>query len=162
MRIVCLCLVMVMLLSGCGAEMTLETVADEAVQAVSAQPREIRVDLPEEAVLPAMESDSGVLYMCKDYDVSLQTLDGGDLERTIRSVSGYSTEELTVMQTSDGDYQRSEFVWTTAGEAGDQVCRAAVVDDGSYHYVLTAMISAEKAGEYQEIWNGMFETFTVD
>ena len=161
MRIVCLCLVMVMMLCACGAEVTMETVADEAVQAVSAQPRDVQVDLPEEAVLPAMESDNGVLYMCSDYDVSVQTLDGGDLEKTIRSVSGYSADDLTVMQTTDGDFTRSEFVWTTAGEAGDQVCRAAVIDDGSYHYVLTAMIDSEKAGEYQEIWNGMFETFMV-
>lgn len=162
MKKVWIVLVLALLLAGCGAEETMETVADEAVQAVSAQPREIRVDLPEEAVLPAMESDSGVLYMCRDYDVSMQTLDGGDLEKTIRTVTGYSADDLTVMQTTDGDFTRSEFVWTTAGEAGDQVCRAAVVDDGSYHYVLTAAISSEKAGEYQEIWNGMFESFTVD
>lgn len=161
MKKVWLILAAVLLLTGCGAEETMETVADEAVQAVAAQPREIRVDLPEEAVLPAMESDSGVLYICKDYDVAVQTLDGGDLDRTIRTITGYSAADLTVMQTSDGGLTRSEFVWTSAGELGDQVCRAAVVDDGSYHYVLSASIDSEKAGEYQEIWNGMFESFTV-
>ncbi|MBO4937839.1 MAG: hypothetical protein J6C98_02395 [Oscillospiraceae bacterium] len=149
------------LLCGCGAEQTLETIADEALLAVAAQPREIHVDLPEEAVLPAMESDSGVLYMCRDYDVSVQTLDGGDLHKTIRTVSGYSAEDLTVLQTNEGDFTRSEFVWTTAAETGDQIGRAAVVDDGHYHYVLTAMIDAEDAGQYQEIWNGMFESFRV-
>lgn len=152
---------MALLLTGCCVQETLETMADEMVQVVSAQPREIHVELPEEAVLPAMESDSGVLYMCKDFDVSLQTLDGGDLQKTVQSVSGYSIDDLTVMQTEEGGFTRSEFVWTTAGEAGDQVCRAAVVNDGSYHYVLTAMIDSDKAWEYQEIWNGMFETFTV-
>lgn len=156
-----LILAMMLLLTGCGDEETLETIADEAVRMVSAQPREIRVDLPEEAVLPAMESDSGVLYMCKDFDVSIQTLDGGDLQKTIRTVSGYSADDLTVLQTADGDFTRSEFVWTTAGEFGDQVGRAAIVDDGHYHYVLTAMIDAENAWQYQEIWNGMFESFTV-
>lgn len=161
MRKVCLCLVMVLLLTGCGVEETLETVADEAIQAVSAQPREIQVQLPEEAVLPVMESDNGKLYMCKDFDVSLQTLDGGDLQKTIKSVSGCSIDDLTVMQTEEGGFVRSEFVWTTAGEAGEQVCRAAVVDDGSYHYVLTAMIDSDKAWAYQEIWNGMFESFGV-
>ena len=161
MKRIWLMMVFALLLAGCGAEQTLETVADEAMIAVSAQPREIHVDLPEEAVLPAMESDSGILYMCKDYDVSIQTLDGGDLQRTIQSVSGYSPEELTVMQTVEGNLTRSEFVWTTAGESGDQVGRAAVVDDGYYHYVLTAMIDADNARQYHEIWNGMFETFTV-
>lgn len=161
MKRIWLIMVLALLLTGCGAEETLETVADEALQAVSAQPREIHVDLPEEAVLPAMESDSGTLYMCRDYDVSIQTLDGGDLQKTIRSISGYSADELTVMQTVEGDLTRIEFVWTTAGESGDQVGRAAVVDDGYYHYVLTAMIDADYARQYREIWNGMFETFTV-
>lgn len=161
MRKIGMCLVMALLLTGCGAEATLETVADEAVQAVSAQPREIHVELPEEAVLPAMESDNRVLYMCKEFDVSLQTLDGGDLQKTVQSISGYSIDDLTVMQTEEGGFTRSEFVWTTAAEAGEQVCRAAVLDDGSYHYVLTAMIDSEKAWEYQEIWNGMFESFGV-
>lgn len=161
MRKILLMAAVALLLTGCGAEETLETVADEAVQAVSAQPREIQVDLPEEAALPAMESDSGVLYMCKDYDVSILTLDGGDLQKTIQTVSGYSADDLTVMQTADGEFTRSEFVWTAAGEFGDQVGRAAIVDDGSYHYVLAATIDADNAQQYREIWNGMFESFTV-
>lgn len=161
MRKLLLIMGIALLLTGCGAQETMETIADEMIQSVSAQPREVYLELPEEAVLPAMESDSGVLYMCRNYDVSIQTFGSGDLEKTIRSVSGYSPEELTVMQTTDGEFIRSEFVWTTAGETGDQVCRAAVVDDGSYHYVLTAVIDAEEAGQYQEIWNGMFESFRL-
>lgn len=161
MRKIGVVLVLALFLTGCGTEVTLETVADEMVQSVSAQPREVQVELPEEAVLPAMESDTGVLYMCKDYDVSIQTLDGGDMEKTIQDISGYSSEELTVMQTSDGDFTRCEFVWTTAGESGDQVGRAAVIDDGSYHYVLSVMADAEVTQQYKEIWNGMFESFTL-
>lgn len=161
MRKIGVVLVLALFLTGCGTEVTLETVADEMVQSVSVQPREVQVELPEEAVLPAMESDTGVLYMCKDYDVSIQTLDGGDMEKTIQDISGYSSEELTVMQTSDGDFTQCEFVWTTAGESGDQVGRAAVIDDGSYHYVLSVMADAEVTQQYKEIWNGMFESFTL-
>lgn len=151
-----------LLLTGCGAQVTLETIADEAVQAAVAQPREIHVELPEEAVLPVMESENGRLYLCKDYDVQVQTLTGGDLSKTIRTVTGYEMDDLTVIQTSADGFACSEFVWTTAGELGDQVCRAAVMDDGSYHYVLSAMINADKASSYQEIWNGMFESFCVE
>ncbi|MBO5129592.1 MAG: membrane lipoprotein lipid attachment site-containing protein [Oscillospiraceae bacterium] len=161
MRKLLLILGMVLVLTGCGSQETLETIADEAIQAVSAQPKQIHVELPEEAALPAMESDSGVLYMCRDYDVSIQTMDGGDLQRTVRAVSGYEIDELTLMQTIEDGCTRSEFVWTASGEAGEQVCRAAVLDDGSYHYVLTATIDAEEALQYQEIWNGMFESFYV-
>ena len=83
------------------------------------------------------------------------------MEKTIQDISGYSSEELTVMQTSDGDFTRCEFVWTTAGESGDQVGRAAVIDDGSSHYVLSVMADAEVTQQYKEIWNGMFESFTL-
>lgn len=162
MRKVWVFLALALALTGCGVEMTLETVSDEVIQAAAAQPREIRVELPDTTVLPVMESDNGQLYLCRDYDVSIQTLNGGDLARTIRTVTGYDAGDLTVMQTTDGDCTRSEFVWTAAGELGDRVCRAAVEDDGSFHYVLCAMIDEDKAAEYQQIWNGMFESFAVE
>lgn len=159
---VLLVFVLALCLTGCGVEMTMETVADEAIEAVVAQPRQILVEIPEDALLPVMESDYGELYICKDYDVAVMTLDGGDMEKTILTVTGYSSDALTVMKTNSTGFARSEFVWTTAGELGDQVCRAVVVDDGSYHYILTATVSADKASQYQEIWNGMFESFGVE
>ena len=161
MRKALLILGIMLLLTGCGGEETVETVADEALVAVSAQPKQIRVDLPEEAVLPAMEHDGGILYLCRNFDVSVQTLEGGDLRQTVRTLSGLDMEELTLLQTEDGTCTRTEFVWTAAGELGDQVCRAAVLDDGSYHYALTAMIAEDKARQYQQMWNGMFESFNV-
>lgn len=151
----------VMMLTGCGAQETYETVADDMVEAVMAEPREIWVALPEESVLPAMESENGKIYMCRDYDVTIQTLEGGDLDRTIRTVSGYGSEELTVIQSGSGEIDKYEFVWTSAGEDGDILSRATILDDGSYHYVLTATIDAELISEYQEIWNGMFESFSL-
>lgn len=154
-------LMMTLLLTGCGGQETFETVADELVQSVMAQPKEVQIQLPEEAVLPAMESENGVLYICKDYDVTVQTLSGGDLQETIRQVSGYDMEDLTLMQTSSGDIARYDFVWTSVADGGEQVNRASILDDGNYHYVLTAMTDAELAEEYREIWNGLFETFTL-
>ena len=154
--------VLALCFTGCGAEETFETVADEMVlQTAVAQPGEIQVQLPEEAVLPAMESDNGTLYICRDYEVSVQTLDSGDLEETVRTLSGFESSDLTVMETQTGAVTRYEFVWTSAGEAGDKVCRAAVLDDGNYHYCLSAQIDADLAGSYQEMWNGMFEYFCV-
>ena len=150
---------LLMLLTGCGAAETYETMADEIIQSVMAQPREISMQLPEEALLPAMESDSGTLYICKDYDVTVQTLESGDLEETIRQVSGYSPDELTIMQTMSGELTQYEFVWTTTTDSGEQVGRAMILDDGNYHYVLTTMADADIVSEYQEIWNGLFESF---
>ena len=152
-------LVLALSLAGCGGAEVFETVGDEMVQSVMAEPREIRLTLPEEAVLPAMETDNGTIYICQNYDVSIQTLESGDLEGTIRSVSGFDLEDLTIMETSLTEADCYEFVWTSAGEWKEQVCRCMILDDGNYHYILTAMIDSDLIGEYQEIWNGMFESF---
>lgn len=154
-----LVLMLALLLCACGAEETFETVADEMVMDVIAQPKEILLTLPEETLLPAMETDTGTLYLCKGYDVAVQTLPGEDLDATIRQISGFGCDDLTVMETRAGEYDCYEFVWTNASELGEQVCRAMILSDGSYHYVLTAAAPAGNAQEYQEIWNGMFETF---
>ena len=148
-----------MMLSGCGTAETYETMADELIQSVMVQPKEIRLQLPEEAVLPAMESENGTLYICKDYDVTVQILPGGDLQQTVLEISGYTPEDLTLIETVAGSMTQYDFVWTSAADGGEQINRASILDDGSYHYVLTAMTDAELAEEYREIWNGMFETF---
>ena len=149
------------LLSGCGAAETYELVTDEPVRQVSAEPREMHFFLAEETAMPAMETDSGKLYLCGEYDVMSQIFDGGDLERTIRQVSGFSPDDLTVIQTESEDIKKTEFVWTSAAEEGHRICRATILDDGNYHYVLSATVPAEKIEAYQEIWNGIFETFKL-
>ena len=161
MRKLWLLLVCGMIFSGCGAEQTMETVADEAVVLASAKPREIYVALPDDTVLPAMESDSGTVYFCKDYDISVQTMESGDLQRTVEAVSGYGKEDLTIIETTKSDYVRYDFVWSAAGELGQQVCRASILDDGNYHYVLAVMGNADTAGEYGEIWSGILDSFCL-
>ena len=156
-----LVLMVMLLLCGCGAEETFETVADEMVVQVLAQPREILLTLPEETLLPAMESDGRTLYLCNGYDVAVHTRSAGDLDATIREVCGFGSDELTIMETTSGDCRCYEFVWTAASDFGEQVGRARILDDGNYHYTLTAMAPAEKALNYQEIWNGLFETFEI-
>lgn len=156
-----LLLLLVLCLTGCGEAEVYERVEDEAVQSVMAEPGEIRLTLPEDTVLPVMETDSGTLYMCRNFDVMVQTMESGDLDGTIRHITGYGIEDLTVITTASADMDCYEFVWTTAEDSGEQVCRGRILDDGEYHYVLTAMAEAEDAYEYQEIWNGMFESFAV-
>lgn len=161
MKRLVLFLISVLLLYGCGKTETLETIADEMLLPVVAQPREIWVSLPEGSVLPAMESESGTIYLCEEYDVAVQTLSSGDLDATLRSVTGYGADDLTVIQTQEGDVEKYEFVWTMAGELGQRIGRATILDDGNYHYVLSATIDAENIAEYQEVWNGIFESFKL-
>lgn len=63
-----------------------------------------------------MESDTGRLYLGDGYDVMVQTLSGGDLEATIRALTGFSKEEITVVQTRRDYPKRWEFAWATAGK----------------------------------------------
>ena len=156
-----LVLMLMLFLCGCGAQESFETVSDEMVLPVLAQPREILLTLPEETLLPAMESDGRTLYLCNGYDVAVQTFSSGDLDGTIREISGFGKDELTIMETTSGDCRCFEFVWTAATDLGEQVGRAMILDDGAYYYTLTAMAPAEKALNYQEIWNGLFETFGI-
>ena len=148
-----------MLLTGCAAEETLETISDDIVQPVMAQPREITVSLPGEASIPTMEGDTGRMYLASDYEIYIQTLDAGDLNGTIQAVSGYQREAMTVMETNVEGVDRYEFVWSCAGENGDRIGRGVVLDDGSYHYVMTVLRDAESTENSQIVWNDVFASF---
>ena len=150
-----------LLLTGCGAEETFETVADENVAQVVAQQKQIYVELPGEAASPAVESDSGRLYLCANYEISIQILDGGDMEETVRTLTGYDMDALTVMNTEKEELDCLEFVWASAGETGDMVGRAMVLSDGSYHYCLTVMGDADTAAQNRAVWDEMFASFRL-
>lgn len=159
MKKYCLLLLMGLLLCGCNQQETMETVSDEILLPVMAQPGNIAVELPGETALPVVENDAGRIYLCDEYEIVLQTLDGGDLDRTMQAVSGLERDQLTVMETFADDVTRYEFVWTSAGERGEQLGRGVVLDDGSYHYCLSVLRNAEKADKSQINWNQVFQSF---
>ena len=154
-------MLLALLLSGCGAEETLETIADEIVTPASAQMRQISLVLPAEAASPTVESGSDRLYQCETYDIRVQILEGGDLNRTILALSGYEKDSLTVMQTLKDGLDCYEFVWASAGEAGDQVGRAMILSDGSYHYCVSVLGDAAWVAENQVYWGELFDSFTL-
>ena len=156
-RLVWICL-LAGLLAGCRAEETLETVNDEWVVPAMAQPREIAVRLPEDAVLPVLEQDNRRLYMAQGYEIMLETLASGDVNATIRALSGYEKDQLTVLETRQGDADRYEFVWTTAGEKGDRLGRAVILDDGNYHYCMSVL---RDSGETNIVWRDVFGSFSL-
>lgn len=154
-------LVLVLLLCGCGAEETMETLADELEQPVMAQPKSICVQLPGEAALPAMESDNGRIYVCRDYEIVLQTVEAGDLNGTIQEISGRLPEDLTVVQTEQEGATRYDFVWASAGEGGDQLGQAVILDDGNYHYTMTVTRKADSTASSQVVWSQVFDSFSL-
>jgi len=157
----CVLLLMILLLTGCGAEEVFETISDDLVQSVMAQPRLICVQLPGETALPVIENDSGRVYVCNDYEIVLQTLESGDLEKTLQILSGLSKENLTVMETVSDGVSRYEFVWASAGETGDQTGRGAILDDGNYHYCLSVLQNADSTEKSQINWDQVFSSFCL-
>jgi len=151
---------LVLLLSGCGSEETMETIADEWAQPVMASPGIVSVQLPEDARTPVMENDTQQVYMGENYEIILETCSSGDLNATIKQISGQEKAGLTIMQTSLDGVERYEFVWAAAGETGDRLGRAVILDDGQYHYCLSALRDAE--GESQIVWNDVFRSFRLD
>ena len=150
-----------LLLAGCGAEETVETVADEWVKRVSAPARDVILALPEDAAAPVSAGEKGILYRCQGFELLVETLASGDLEATIREITGYSRENLTVLETRDGDLKRYDLVWSCLGEQGQQVARGCILDDGNYHYVLTVLADAERAGEFESVWNELFSGYSL-
>ena len=154
-------LIALTMLSGCGAQETMETVSDVLDAPVMAQMREISLVLPEEAASPAVESDSERLYLCEDYEITVQILEGGDLDQTVKTLSGYDRELLTVLSTRKDNLDRHEFVWACAGEEGELVGRAMILSDGCYHYCVSILGDAEQAMENKVLWDDMFQSFTL-
>ena len=151
-------LLMAALLTGCAPEETLETVNDEWIVPVMAQPREISVELPHDALAPVLEQDNRQLYMGQGYEIMLETMASGDLSATVQSLCGYEKDQLTMLQTRHRDADRYEFVWTTAGEQGDRLGRAVILDDGTYHYCMSVLRDPE---ESTVVWRNVFSSFAL-
>lgn len=152
-------LALALVLCGCGAKETLETIADDIpVESVLGQMREISVRLPDGAVSPVLKSEAEQLYLSEDYEILVQTCPAGNLNDTIRKLTGFDKEQLTVMETEQDGAKRYDFVWAAAGEDGERLGRAAVLDDGSYHYCLSVLRDAQ-GKKSQVVWSEVFSSF---
>lgn len=153
---------MLCMLTGCGAKETLETLTDDYIQSVSAPVWQMVLDVPQDASVTVLQDEeSGKLYLCDGYTVTVQTMASGDLQKALQSLTGYQKEELTLMQTLQDGAKRYECVWAAAGEGEDQVGRACLLDDGNYIYAVTAMAGESKAGELTAVWQGLFDSFRL-
>ncbi len=150
-----------LLLSGCAVQ-TFETLGgishDSPTDAAMLQ---VMVELPEEAIKPVFSSQQETIYECNDYTLGLYTYTAGDLSATIKSLSGYDARHLTVLETAADGKKRYDWVWTAVGEDGDMICRAAILDDGNYHYCMCVSAQSEDAGSLTEQWNNLFGSFRI-
>lgn len=160
-KMICI-LILATLLAGCSKEMSLETVGDIQDAPVSAVMQRVMLQLPPELSKPTLESEeSGTLYLCDDYSVTVQTVSSGDLKKTIRNATGMEQDELQIIKTQQGDVKRYQFMWTASGENGIQVGRGCILDDGAYHYVLTTLADEADTKQVQPAWKEIFTSFRL-
>lgn len=155
----CVVLILTAMLCGCGSQTAMETVADAYIVPAAAEPREIRVELPGEMLACVMESDAGRIYLGDTCEAVVQTVTSGDLDATLTELTGFPMEDLTILQTRDGDVRRWEFAWAAAGETGDRLGRGVILDDGEYHYCLSILEDAQ--AEAAIAWNEVFRSFDL-
>lgn len=157
MKFVWIWALLALTLTACAAEETFETVSDEQVLSVMAQPREIILELPEDAAAPVLENEEQQVYLGEGYELMLQTCPAGDLSGTVRNLTGYEKDKLTLIQTQWQDVTRYDFVWVSAGEAEERLGRGTILDDGTYHYCMTLLRDASCEGE----WEPVFASFNI-
>lgn len=161
MKKLCLAAAFVLMLTGCGSPENFETMSDEYIVPEAVQAQQTSLLLDREAVSIGMDSGTDRIYICDDFCVMVQTFSAGDLDATIRSITGYGKEKLMVMERTSDGITSYECVWTSAGEGGDQVGRMLILDDGGHHYALSVMADAEKAGQLTETWELLFDSFAL-
>lgn len=150
------------LLSGCS-QPVFETIGAPDIPADTPAAAEILLTLPREASAMTMEGENaGTIYFCDGYTVGVQTLSGGDLDATLRQITGFSRDALTVMQTQLTSVKRYESVWSAAGEGEDQVGRVVILDDGNYHYAVSVMANYSAAGSLAATWQEILSSVSLD
>ena len=153
-------LALALCLSGCGEPESFETMSDQYEIPSLPQARETVMWLPEEAAVHVFQPE-GELLEFGECTVWAQTLEAGDLDATLRAVTGFPREKLTVIETRVPDGIRYLCAWAAAGEGGDRVGRTLVLDDGSYHYTLSLSAPAEAAGDLALTWADMMASFRL-
>ena len=149
-----------LLFSGCAAPVAYETVSDELLAVPEPQPKEVTVGLPSNAVV-TIEGTKGKSWLCEDYTVCVQTFSGGDFAQTVKNVTGLDKEDVFTLQTLRGDCVRYELAWVCAGEGGEQLNRAVMLDDGFHHYVLSIHGDADSYSERREAWRQIAASFDL-
>ena len=155
--LVILCL---LVLTGCAPMGNFEQLQDVYAPKEAPEPAKISLTLPADAASQTLTGSSGRLYFCDGYEITVETLTGGDLDRTLQILTGCNRDDLTLLETGSGE-ERWETVWTAAGERSQQVGRLLIVDDGNYHYCVSVMADALDAGALQESWEALFSSVVL-
>lgn len=151
---------MLCLLTACGGGQERETLQD-VYTPQKETPMQVNLTLPEDATMQTITGTEGKLYLCDNFTVTVQTLLGGDLSRTVIETTGYDLDRLTLIKTEKDGITCYRCSWAAAGEGGDQAAQTLILDDGSFHYAVTVMASEEKTGALTEVWQGILRSVSL-
>lgn len=164
MRKIWLILILAIALAGCGQEE--ETPVFETIGQIDYEQDplpaagEIKLLLPEGASSEAMAGEDGAqVYNWDGCELRLETMEAGDIRKTLESVTGVEYEQLTVMARDRDGMDFYETVFTSAGEDGLYIGRVMVADDGNYHYCVSLLTPEEVDSD--EIYDQIYSTFAV-
>ena len=152
--------VLIMLtLTGCGAEPTFETIGNVWDNPQAAQtPASIEFALPEDAQMEVMEStDDCKSYQIGDWMLWTEIVTGGDVMQTMENLTGMDADCLNVISHPLGNYQCHETAWSAFDEEGESVIRTAVIPYGEYHYCLSLKAPKEDARKVGSFFSGILK-----
>lgn len=154
--------VLLVFLTACGAPESFETVTDQLEVLPPALKLQPVVDLPGEEIRAVFGQEDLQMYFCEDYTLSIETRLSGDLQQTLLDTTGFSPEQLQLLETGYNGVKRYTGVWSGTGEQGDEINRVCILDDGSYHYILIATAPAGSAGALSAgQWQQVFGSFRL-
>ena len=146
-----------LLLSGCAAQYTWETVEDTIPAAAEFGSPAYRLTpgTAEDVLAPVFSEDGfTAVYEQKDgdYEITTQTMRAMDTDDIVRRLSGFAPEQIEVLRTQRFGMPEYQFAWYASGEEGGRLCRADVLCDGDWCYAVTfsAREDCSAAGETAE------------
>ncbi len=155
-------------LTGCQAETVpqWETVDDELVEVIEViqEPYAMTFGIPDDAVLEVFaSSDTRKVYLQEngDYEITSEALRADSIADVVQELTGFSMEDLTVMQTLRGSLPEYQFAWTSNTGSGGIVSRATVLDDGGYFYALVFSVQESCGDQYQDCAQSVFSSFGI-
>lgn len=162
MKIMIAIILAALLMTGCAATETFEKVQDVYKGETLKSPGEVKIQLPPDTGKTVLTGAQGRVYFCEGYEIAIETFIGGDLQRTVKNISGYDYENITIFETvASSGLKRYEFVWTSVGAEGEMVGRSVIIDDGSYHYCVSMLANSEEVGSLQSVWQEVLQTIAV-
>ncbi len=150
-----LSLLLILMLAACGKEeQEVETISDVVPPVANEQPVFVlTVALPDDVIEQTYaETSDRHVYQQQDgdYEVVTEILYDVGIEEALRSVTGQSSEQLTVLKTERYSMPEYRTSWYTMGDEGGRINRASILYDGAVCYCVSFSAPEEKAAEVQD------------